>query len=92
MERQGKKEKEIELVFPPTAIEDVNNLVRKGPGEKVLEQFSASIEDIASWFKQYQVELIEVWINGGIQTEGLIKLAISAKGEGGLKLTLKPKA
>ncbi len=47
---------------------------------------------ITSWFKQYQVESIELWINGGIQTEGIIKLAVSAKGEGGLKLTLKPKS
>ena len=83
--------KKIELVFPETNLEVESKFVRKSPGGKVLEQFSASIDDITSWFKQYQVETIELWISGGIQTEGIIKLAVSAKGEGGLKLTLKPK-
>jgi hypothetical protein len=91
MEEGEKKNKKIELVFPENNLEVDSKFVRKGPGGKVLEQFSASIDDITSWFKQYQVETIELWISVGIQTEGIIKLAVSAKGEGGLKLTLKPK-
>jgi hypothetical protein len=91
MEQQEKKNKKIELVFPENTLEDESKFVKKGPGGKVLEQFSASIDDITSWFEQYQVETIELWISGGIQTEGIIKLAVSAKGEGGLKVTLKPK-
>jgi hypothetical protein len=93
MEEGEKKNKKIELVFPEVGSEVTDDkFVSKGPGGKVLEQFSASVDDITSWFKQYQVETIELWISGGIQTEGIIKLAVSAKGEGGLKLTLKPKA
>jgi hypothetical protein len=92
MEEREKKNKKIELVFPESGLDVTDDkFVRKGPGGKVLEQFSASIDDITSWFKQYQVETIELWISGGIQTEGIIKLAVSAKGEGGLKVTLRPK-
>jgi hypothetical protein len=92
MQEAEKKNKKIELVFPESGLDVVDDkFVKKGPGGKVLEQFSASIDDITSWFRQYQVESIELWISGGIQTEGIIKLAISAKGEAGLKLTLKPK-
>ena len=90
-EKEVQNNKKIELVFPESNLEVESKFVRKGPGGKVLEQFSASIDDITSWFKQYQVETIELWISGVIQTEGIIKLAVSAKGEGGLKLTLKPK-
>ena len=92
MEEGEKKNKKIELVFPESGLDVADDKFVKKAGGKVLEQFSASIDDIASWFKQYQVESIELWISGGIQTEGIIKLAVSAKGEGGLKVTLKPKA
>lgn len=84
--------KKIQLVFPEREQElDADKWVRKGPGGKVLKHFTASIDDITSWFNQYQVESIEVWISGAVETEGIIKLAVSVKGEGGLKLTLKPK-
>jgi hypothetical protein len=83
--------KKIELVFPESDFEVEGKWVKKGPGGKMLNQFAASIDDISSWFTQYQVESIELWISGAVETEGIIKLAVSAKGEGGLKLTLKPK-
>ena len=38
------------------------------------------------------IETIELTINGGVETSGILKLAVSAKGEGRLKLTLKPKS
>lgn len=88
---EGERKKKIELVFPESGLDVADDKFVRKAGGKMLEQFSASVEDITSWFKQYQVETIELWINGGIQTEGIIKLAVSAKGEGGLKLTLKPK-
>ncbi len=89
---EGEKEnKKIELVFPESGLDVADDKFVRKAGGKVLAQFSASVDDITSWFKQYQVETIELWISGGIQTEGIIKLAVSAKGEGGLKVTLKPK-
>ena len=84
------EDNEVKLVFPESGLED-DEWIKKGPAGNLLRKFSASIDDITSWFKQYQVDTIEVWISGIIETEGIIKLAVSAKGEGGLKLTLKPK-
>lgn len=43
-------------------------------------------------FKGLKVDQIELWINGAAETEGLLKLALSAKGEGGIKIILKPEA
>ena len=50
------------------------------------------MDAIADWFKQYQVESIELWIRGLIETGGITKLVMSAKGEGGMRVMLKPKA
>jgi hypothetical protein len=41
------------------------------------------MDAIADWFKQYQVESIELWISGLIEAGGITKLVVSAKGEGG---------
>jgi hypothetical protein len=86
-----KNKKKIELVFPESDIDIESRPVRRGSGGKLLQRFATSIDDITNWFNQYDIETIEVWISGGIETEGILKLAVSAKGEGGLKLTLKPK-
>jgi hypothetical protein len=48
------------------------------------------MEAIADWFKQYQVESIELWIIGMMETGGITKLVVSAKGEGGMRVVLKP--
>lgn len=85
------KEKKIELVFaegPP----DVKDPVKRGIGGKAVQQFATSIDEITNWFKQFEIESIELWISGGVETEGITRLFISAKGEGGLKVTLKPKS
>jgi hypothetical protein len=50
------------------------------------------MDSIADWFKQYQVESIELWISGLIETGGITKLVVSAKGEGGMRVMLKPKS
>jgi hypothetical protein len=49
------------------------------------------MDEITNWFSKYQVDSIELSISGAIETGGMLKLIISAKGEGGLKVTLKPK-
>jgi hypothetical protein len=88
----SKNKKKIELIFPESDVEVVESKpVRRGPAGKILHRFAASIDDIRTWFNQYEIESIELWINGGMETEGVLKLAVSAKGEGGLKLILKPK-
>jgi len=85
------EDKKVELVFPGSESIDPDRVVKRGPTGKIVQQFSASVEQIKGWFSDYKVESIEIWISGGFETEGIIKLAVSAKGEGGLKFTLKPK-
>ena len=81
--------KKIQLVFPQSDAEP--RPASRGLEGKILHNFVASIDDIASWFSGYEIEFIELWISGAIETQGILKLAVSAKGEGGLKLTIKPK-
>jgi hypothetical protein len=40
-EKEVQNNKKIELVFPESNLEVESKFVRKGPGGKVLEQFSA---------------------------------------------------
>ena len=81
--------KKIQLIFPESDAE--TRPATRGPEGKILHKFVTSIDEIASWFSGYEIEFIELWISGAIETEGILKLAVSAKGEGGLKLTIKPK-
>jgi hypothetical protein len=37
------------------------------------------MDDITGWFNQYDIESIELWISSGVETEGILKLAISAR-------------
>jgi hypothetical protein len=81
----------VELLFPKLQASDNNGYISKGKTESLLNTFSANVDEISSWFKQYQVDSIEIWISGVIETGGIIRLVVSAKGEGGLRITLKPK-
>lgn len=79
----------IELAFPK--YEEDSEYISKGRGEDVVKHLSTSMDAIADWFKQYQVESIELWISGLIETGGITKLVVSTKGEGGMRVMLKPK-
>lgn len=83
--------KKIELAFPKYEQEDDQYISKGGTGEGLVKHLSTSMDAITDWFKQYQVESIELWISGMMETGGVTKLVISAKGEGGLKVILKPK-
>jgi hypothetical protein len=85
--------KRIELAFPKYEQEgdDGEYISKGGKGESLVKHLSASIDDITDWFKQYQVESIELWISGMVETGGITRLVVSAKGEGGLKVVLKPR-
>lgn len=83
------KKKKIELAFPK--IEEHDEYVSKGGTKELLSLFSASMDEVTEWFKSYQVESIEMWISGIIESGGITKLLVSAKGEGGMKVVLKPK-
>jgi hypothetical protein len=77
--------------MPKKANEDNGEYITKGRNENPLKLFYASIDEVTEWFKQYQVESIELWISGMIETGGVTRLIVSAKGEGGLRVMLKPK-
>lgn len=86
-----RNKKAVELAFPKLEVED-DEFVSKGKGsEGLLQRFSASMDEVTDWFKQYQVDTIELWISGVIETGGVTRLVVSAKGEGGLRVVLKPK-
>lgn len=86
-------ESKIELAFPKYEQEVDNDeyISKGGPGEGLVKHLSTSMDSIGDWFKRYQVESIELWISGMMETGGITKLVVSAKGEGGMRVILKPK-
>jgi hypothetical protein len=92
-DNQDNDEKKIELAFPKyeQEEEDSQYISKGGTGEGIVKHLSTSMNAIADWFKQYEVESIELWISGLIESGGITKLVVSAKGEGGMKVMLKPK-
>jgi len=93
-----KSKNKIELAFQKLKVDendDDDDYISKGPGEGgrggILQRFSASVEEVTDWFKDYHVDTIELWISGVIETGGITRLVVSAKGEGGLRVVLKPK-
>jgi hypothetical protein len=92
-EEKNEKKKTIELAFPKYEEENDDEFISKGgTGEGLVKHLSTSMNSIADWFKQYQVESIELSISGLIENSGITKLVVSAKGEGGLKVILKPRS
>ena len=85
------KDKEVIFIFPDeTNQESTESMIALGK-EKKISKFSATLEDIKKWFSGFDVKEVEIRISGGFSTEGITNLFISAKGEGGMKITLIPK-
>ena len=84
-----KNYKKIELVFPKidAKIQQQAFLSQKD----AMKGFVATVEDIKDWFESYDIESIQLWISGAVQTQGILKLILSASGQGGVLVTLKPK-
>ena len=89
--KENTNKNKIELAFPKYEEEDDQYISKGGTGEGLVKHLSTSMDSIADWFKQYQVESIELWISGMMETGGITKLVVSAKGEGGMRVMLKPK-
>jgi hypothetical protein len=89
--RNRYKKKTVELAFPKYEGENDDQYTSKGRGTDLLSYFSTGIDEVTDWFEQYQVDTIELWISGVIETGGITRLVVSAKGEGGLRVVLKPK-
>ena len=93
MKKQNANSKDVELAFPKYESEKDYQYISKGSTcEGMVKHLSTSMDSIADWFKQYQVESIELWISGLIESGTVTKLVVSAKGEGGMKVILKPKS
>ena len=85
-----KNYKKIELVFPKI---DAKTQQQAFLSQKdTMKSFVATVEDIKGWFESYDIESIQLWISGAVQTQGILKLILSASGQGGVLVTLKPKA
>ena len=89
MEQEKNK---IELVFPKYEEQNDEFISKGGTGEGLVKHLSTSVDQITDWFKQYQVESIELWISGMMETGGITKLVVSTKGEGGMRVMLKPRS
>ena len=85
--KKTKKPETIELALPKFDSEEGAKGI-----DDVWERFPVTIDKITDWFKQYQVDSIELWISGVLETGTITRLIVSAKGEGGMKVVLKPKA
>ena len=53
--------------------------------------FSADIDTVADWFRQYEIDSMELKIDNIIDSSETTKLLVGSKGDNGLKVVLKPK-
>lgn len=83
-------EKKVQLVFQNDTDLGEKSVARSISPAKLMN-LTASIDSILEWFQKFQIETIELWINGVAETDGVIKLFVNIKGEAGMKVTLKPK-
>jgi len=84
--RENIANKKLEIVFPKYEEEEIS----KGWGDE-FQKFPVTLQKITDWFKEYEVDSIQLSISGAVETEGITKLLVSAKGEGGMTVVLKPK-
>lgn len=88
--KKKKNSKKIQLVFPKIDKDTQQQII---PSQNdIMGGFVTSVDEIKNWFKSYDIDSIEVWISGVIQTGGILKLVVSASGSGGVLVVLKPKS
>jgi hypothetical protein len=84
--------KDVVFVLPgPGTSANPPPPVMRGPIGDTMKELTVGLEEVSSWFKDFDIDSIEVSITAGVETAGLTKLFLSAKGEGGLTVTLRPK-
>ncbi len=78
----------IELVF----TENKNMQEQKFTLQKnAINEFVTTVDEIKDWFKLYDIASIDLWISGAVQSGSILRLILSASGQGGIMITLKPK-
>ena len=65
--------------------------MRGGLGGGMSDEIAVRVQEIAGWFKEFDIDQIVVSISGCVSTGSALKLIINAQGTGGVTLTLKPK-
>ena len=85
------EEQDIQLLFSSEGLPEESGYVSKGGVVDRFKGFATGIDQITEWFHKYKVDSVELWISGAVETNGVLKLLVSAKGEGGMKITLTPK-
>ena len=63
----------------------------RGPLGDAMKEFAVGVTELADWFEDFEIDSMELSISAALETGGVTKLFLSAKGEGGFKVTLKPK-
>jgi hypothetical protein len=85
-----KKNKRVELIFSrPKREMDV--YIPKVKGEDFFQIFSTDVDKIGEWFKQYEIDSMELKIDNIIEAPEATRLLVGSKAENGLKVVLKPK-
>lgn len=79
---------EVRLVFKQSSTQ--SGYVTRG-AENKTEKFATTLKGLANLFKGFQIDSIELWLEGGAQTGKITELFVSAEGKGGCKITLRPK-
>ena len=79
------KDDEVRFVFPKPPTAGFQRVKTTD-----VEDISVTIEDITNYFKKYKVDSIELYIEGGFKTGGIINFILSAEAKGSCKVTLKP--
>lgn len=65
--------------------------MRGGLGD-VSKEVVVQVKEIAGWFEDFDIDQVVVSISGCVSTGSALKLLISAQGQGGVTVTLKPKS
>jgi len=86
-----RKEAEVQLIFQPRSFPAELRTTGMEKGFGKAEKFVTTLEELLKWFKDFQVDSIELWLEGGAKEGAITKLFISFEGKGGCKVTLKPK-
>jgi hypothetical protein len=76
---------EIKFVFPRPQIGGFKQVKNEE-----VEDISITVDEITNIFSKYKVDRIELYIEGGFKTGGIINFILSAEAKGSCKVTLKP--
>jgi hypothetical protein len=104
-EQLTQEEPQVRLIFPKQALdkEMLEALTGKSMPEKLAYEGKKAVRDekevldvdvgtLLKYFKGkgFEVDQIELWVSGVAESGKVLRLAIAIKGEGGVKILLKP--